>query len=115
MKIAQSAIKGNISDFKKLFIADWENWKYLVDVNLSLTSSPDNELPEEVDEQIGQIFTITLSLHHLVTILKQNDILQYMLKSEFTAGKWHSPVSVNYPKLKVNYFQIMFSSILFFT
>ena len=100
-------------------------------MNLSLKSSPEqnndssrtqspttngsiNEIPGEVDEQIGQIFTITLSLHHLVAILKQNDILQYMLKSEFTAGKWHSSVSVSNPKLKVNNFQVMFLSTLSF-
>ena len=100
-------------------------------MNFSLKSSPEqnndssrtqsptangsiNEIPGEVDEQIGQIFTITLSLHHLVAILKQNDILQYMLKSELTAGKWHSSVSVSNPKLKVNNFQVMFLSTLSF-
>ena len=119
MKIALSAIKGNISDFKKLFIPDWENWKYLVDVNLSLKSSEqnndtNNEIPGEIDEQIGQIFTITLLLHHLVAIMRQNEILQYMLKSESTAGKWHSSVSVSNPKLKVNNFQIIFSRTFIF-
>ena len=98
------AIKGNLTDFHDLFIPDWENWKYQVEVNLSLRKlqTQNNEIGE-TDDQLGQIFTLTLSLHHLVSLVGQNDILKFMLNSEYSLGKWHVPVSVNNPGFEVNY------------
>ena len=105
MKIALSAIKGNISDFEKLFNSDWEIWEYKVDVNLYLKTlqANDNTNTETgpPDDQLGQIFTLTLSLHHLVAIVRQNQILKYMLDSYFCSGKWHHAISVNNPTLQV--------------
>ena len=105
MKIALSAIKGNFSDFKKHFNTDWENWEYKVEVNLSLKTlqANDNKNTETgpADDQLGQIFTLTLSLHHLVAIVRQNQILKHMLDSYFCNGKWHQAISVNNPTLQV--------------
>ena len=71
-------------------------------MNLSLkTIHTQNTQTEEHDDQIGQIFTVTLSLHHLVALVRQDDILRHMLKSKYTIGKWDNPVSVNHDDLKV--------------
>ena len=105
MKIALCAIKGNFPDFEKHFMPDWENWEYKVEVNLSLKTlqANDNTNTETgpPDDQLGQIFTLTLSLHHLVAIVRQNQILKYMLDSHFCSGKWHNAISVNNPTLQV--------------
>ena len=105
MQIALSAIKGNIADFENRFNPDWENWEYKVEVNLSLKTlqANDNKNTETgpADDQLGQIFTLTLSLHHLVAIVRQNQILKCMLKSYFCSEKWHHAISVNNPTLQV--------------
>ena len=96
------AIRGNLSGFHELFNPDWEKWKYQVEVNLSLrTLHPQNTELGETDDTLGQVFTVTLSLNHLVAIVRQNGILQYMLNSEYFLGKWHIPVSVNNPEFQV--------------
>ena len=98
------AIRGNLSGFQDLFNPNWEKWKYQVEVNLSLrTLHTQNTETGETDDQLGQIFTVTLSLNHLVALVRQNGILQYMLNSEYSLGKWHIPVSVNNPELQVSH------------
>ena len=98
------AIRGNLSGFHDLFNPDWEKWKYQVEVNMSLRTlhAQKTELGE-TDDTLGQIFTVTLSLTHLVALVRQNGILQYMLNSEYSLGKWNIPVSVNNPELQVSY------------
>ena len=96
------AIRGNLQGFQDLFNKDWEKWKYQVEVNLSLRALyPKNAEHVETDDLLGQIFTLTLSLHHLVAIVRQNQILKYMLDSYFCSGKWHNAISVNNPTLQV--------------
>ena len=101
------AIRGNLSGFHDLFNPNWEKWKYQVEVNLSLrTLHTQNTGTGKTDEQLGQIFTVTLSLNHLVALVRQNGILEYMLNSEYSFGKWHIPVSVNNPEWQVGYLKL---------
>ena len=112
-QIALCAIRGNLQGFQNLFNKDWEKWKYQVEVNLALrTLHAQNTELGETDDTLGQIFTVTLSLTHLVALVRQNSILEYMLKTKHSLGKWDIPVSVNKPELVVGYLklQIYFST-----
>ena len=51
----------------------------------------------------SKIFSVTLSLHHVVALARQDEILQYMLKHEFSIDKWQQPVTVNGDELKVTF------------
>ena len=48
-------------------------------------------------------FSVTLSLHHVVALVRQDDILKYMLKCESSIEKWQKPVTINDDELKVTF------------
>ena len=95
--IALCAIRGNVSGFKKLLIPDWENWEYMVEVKLPLK--------KVFADNIGtsKTFSVTLSLHHIVALVRQDEILQFMLKHELSIDKWQESVIVSGEELNVSF------------
>ena len=96
-QIALYAIRGNIKGFKENFTSDWENWEYIVEVHLPLKKI--------YTQDIGTVkpFSVSLSLHHVVALVKQDDILQYMLKHESSIEKWQKHITVDDDQLKVTF------------
>ena len=94
-QIALCAIRGNILGFQNLFNPNWENWEYIVEVYLPLKKIYAQNIGT------GKTYSVTLSLHHVVALVRRDEILKYMLKHESSIEKWQKSVTVNDDELKV--------------
>ena len=51
----------------------------------------------------SKTFSVTLSLHHIVALVRQDEILQFMLQHELSIDKWQESVIVSGEELNVSF------------
>ena len=101
MKIAQSAMIENITEFEKLYISDFHKWIYQIKVNVNvkeycLCYKDKNKCKycEESNDFKDPSSTLEMSLLDLVILTSRNKILKILLEKEISIDNWKKPILI---------------------
>ena len=93
-------------DFTKFRETDWYKNIFIVKVTLSMPSISTDEEEEDVDDLDGepipgQTFTLTMTIFHLIIMLRKQKTIKRLLESGFSNGDWMKTVQIDGPNWTV--------------
>ena len=100
-----AAIKGNVKAFQDILEKEdpksFENWRFQIEVQLSILKSSKDEDNDETDSGFGRTVKLNLTLLHIIVMNSKTKLLNILLKKDISDKYWEIPVLVKIPSIDI--------------